>query len=159
MQVYPDDYRYVMDTTQPLLHDISHISQVDSCFTEPRPKPANQLEIVSDQEDTEIIDAKLDQMKSQGEMLVKQRREILQILIDEETMLYKYATQTQEDLQAYENAASKGQDSNGEDIIDYKTILQNANVDKIRVMFFVRQLQITFILTRALIRVFVPGLL
>ena len=92
MQVYPDDYRYVMDTTQPLLHDISHISQVDSSFTEPRRRPVKQPEVVSDQEDTEIIDAKLDQMRSKGEMLIKQRQEILQILIKEESMLYKYAT-------------------------------------------------------------------
>ena len=140
MQVYPDDYRYVMDTTQPLLHDISHISQVDSSFTEPRRRPMKQPEVVSDQEDTEIIDAKLDQMRSQGEMLIKQRQEILQILIKEESMLYKYATQTQEDLQAHENATTQGQDQSGEEIVDYKTILQKANVDKIRVMFFVRQL-------------------
>ena len=38
-------------------------------------------------------------------------------------------------------------------------VLEKAQVDKPRVFFFVRQLQITFILTRSLIRVFTPTLL
>ncbi len=63
---------------------------------------------MSDQEDTEIIDAKLDQMRSKDETLMKQRQEILEILVKEESMLYKYATQTQEDLQAHENASARG---------------------------------------------------
>ena len=44
-------------------------------------------------------------------------------------------------------------------IVDYQMILEKAKVDKPRVFFFVRQLQITFILTRSLIRVFAPALL
>ena len=44
-------------------------------------------------------------------------------------------------------------------IVDYQMVLEKAQVDKPRVFFFVRQLQITFILTRSLIRVFTPTLL
>ena len=43
--------------------------------------------------------------------------------------------------------------------IDYKAIIQTAGIDKLRVMFCVRQLQITKVLTSALIRVFVQSLL
>ena len=43
--------------------------------------------------------------------------------------------------------------------IDYKAIIQRSGINKLRVMFFVRQLQISQILTSALIRVFTPCLL
>ena len=100
-------------------------------------------------------------MKQNDEKMISEKKLLLKLLIAEESNLFRYANDNLENIQSFENSKKENQIETREDEIeiDYKTVVQRAGINKLRVMFFVRQLQISQILTSALIRVFVPSLL
>lgn len=108
-----------------------------------------------DEDDDEIIMAKMKQMKENDRAVIEDREEVLQFLIEEEKILDRFGTEPLEEVQMYENQRQaelreKGVDI-GQEITDFKQILLKSNIEKTRVLLFVRHLQISFILTRALI--------
>lgn len=88
--------------------------------------------------------------------------QIMQALLNEENVLYKYATESPFVLQKNENAKSKSESpplSSRSKITDYQQLLRFSKIDKPRLLMFARQLQLSFILARALIRVLPPSLI
>ena len=89
---------------------------------------------------------------------------VLQLLLKDEDLLYRYATSTSVSLQAFENARKSGDDNV---LIEYETLLTLsraaqpssshspvAAADKRpRLAMFARQLQLSFILLKCLVRV------
>ena len=75
-------------------------------------------------------------MKGQDQEIVRSREEILGFLLQEENLLYKFATEQIDSLQAHEMEQFDVQDE--DQIVDYQMVLEEAKVDKPRVFFFVR---------------------
>ena len=64
--------------------------------------------------------------------LEKSREAVLQFLMKEENILYKFATEQIDQLQTFINSEEQ------QEIVDYQLLLDKAQVEKTRVFFFVR---------------------
>ena len=80
--------------------------------------------------------------------------EILQNLLNEEDILYKYTTESSIEIQRSENQMKKqSSESQRNNFVIYQKLLIDAKIEKPRFILFARQLQVSFMITRSLIRV------
>jgi hypothetical protein len=83
-------------------------------------------------------------MKSNDEKMIHEKKILLKLLIKEEQNLFRYANDNLENIQNFENSRKEDVVESEDQIeIDYKSVVQRAGINKLRVMFFVRQLQIS----------------
>lgn len=123
---------------QPSTHSLSvqqtEVPNLSPTDEEKLSKIINELEDKT--QNCNIFETKLSTLRKQNILSHEEREQLLKQLLELEKYIYNFTTQPFDHIQSQENKKTLKQHY----MVDFKAILQKASIDKIRVMFFVRQM-------------------